>query len=319
MSGGPGLARNRFAPPAGSTGGGSGGVQVDKDGSTIVPVATILNFVGAGVSVAPGGPGEAVIQIVGSSGGGLDTVFHQTLDAGMIAAKSFTLPVVPADANKVLVDLLDGSPALQKGVHFDIVGTTFTWNGFLLDGLLAVGNVFRLAYGTAVGSGLPGFTFVADAAARNALTPASDGFPVVQLDNLSIWLWDLGNSAWRQSGYGTVGNSEMREVEGYLRVKSPAPGLDPAGNQSLDWAVRGYREKTGGNATITFQNMVEGQMVYLVMVGPGAPYALTFAGETFRWEDGAAPIPTATAGRRDLYAFQKINGIVYGGCIQNMF
>lgn len=82
----------------------------------------------------------------GGGGSGLTVVQFQTLDAGMIAAKQFTLPSAPPDVNLVLVDLLDGSPALKRGVHFQISGTTFSWNGLLLDGLLSVGDTFRVAW-----------------------------------------------------------------------------------------------------------------------------------------------------------------------------
>ena len=54
-------------------GGGGGDIEVRDDGTIIVPVATILNFTGLGVSVTTGGPGEAVVDIPGGSGPALQS------------------------------------------------------------------------------------------------------------------------------------------------------------------------------------------------------------------------------------------------------
>ncbi len=48
-------------------GGGGGDIEVQDDGTVIVPAATVLNFTGPGVVVTPGPPGQADVDVPGGS------------------------------------------------------------------------------------------------------------------------------------------------------------------------------------------------------------------------------------------------------------
>lgn len=125
-------------------GGGPGTIEVRENDIPIVGAATILNFLGS-VSVANAGGGKADITITGA---GYDTVIFHTLTAGEVAAKQLNLPSAPANPNLMLVDQVDGTPALRIGVDFSVAGTLVDWNGLGMDGVVAEGDVIRFAYGT---------------------------------------------------------------------------------------------------------------------------------------------------------------------------
>lgn len=58
-------------------GGGVGAIEVQDDGTIVVPAATILDFAGAGVTVVPIGPNTARIDIPGGGSPPLSTQLFQ--------------------------------------------------------------------------------------------------------------------------------------------------------------------------------------------------------------------------------------------------
>jgi hypothetical protein len=100
--------------------------------------------------------------------------------------------------------------------------------------------------------------------------------------------------------------------EGNARYSFPATQtFSAAGNETLNCATKSLFLKTGGTATITLSNMTEGQTIRIIVSSTGSAYALTWAGETFRWAFATVPTPTVTASRFDMYSFQKLGGVVY--------
>lgn len=75
-----------------------------------------------------------------------------------------------------------------------------------------------------------------------------------------------------------------------------------------------YTPSLGAN-TFTVSNIAEGESVCLSLVSPGA-YTILWAGVNY-WGGAAAPTPTATVGRRDIYTFIKVNGNVIGNAVLN--
>jgi hypothetical protein len=72
---------------------------------------------------------------------------YRTLSSGEISAKSLTLNYAPAVANLTVVDLV-GSTAQIFNVDFTIAGSSLTWNGLALDGILSAGDILRVQYFT---------------------------------------------------------------------------------------------------------------------------------------------------------------------------
>lgn len=78
---------------------------------------------------------------------GTQQVLYRTITSGEITAKSLTLPVAPSDVTKVKADFVDVvGPSLGYGTAFNVSGTTFNWNGLLLDGFIEAGDKLRISY-----------------------------------------------------------------------------------------------------------------------------------------------------------------------------
>lgn len=76
---------------------------------------------------------------------GTENLIYHTVTAGEEAAKQFTLTTAPADATKVLVDVIGGT-SQQYLVDFTIAGSNFSWSGLGLDGLLVENDIVRIKY-----------------------------------------------------------------------------------------------------------------------------------------------------------------------------
>ena len=122
-----------------------------------------------------------------------------------------------------------------------------------------------------------------------------------------------------QTNIGSISGSYMHTFNGYARENSPTITLLPSGNQTVDCSLYSTTRKTGGTATITLSGMVENQTVSLVLESTGSAYTLTFSGGTFRWPSGTLPTPSAAASVYDVYQFVKINNIIYGNALLNMY
>jgi len=110
---------------------------------------------------------------------------------------------------------------------------------------------------------------------------------------------------------GVSGDTDMKKIYGYARIESPAQSASAAGNETIDCSLKSIALKTGGTATITLDNLAEGQTFTLVVTSTGLEYTLTWS-PAIKWPGGVVPSPTITAASRDIYTFTKIGGEVFG-------
>lgn len=68
-----------------------------------------------------------------------------TCDATIIANKSVTLAATPANPASTVLHV-QGAPHQEYGIDFTVSGTTLSWNGLGLDGLLESGDKLRVVY-----------------------------------------------------------------------------------------------------------------------------------------------------------------------------
>ena len=71
--------------------------------------------------------------------------YYHTLTSGDISAKQITLLTEPAEPTKVLLDWV-GVCSQIYSVDFSISGTTLSWNGLGLDGVLLAGDIIRIHF-----------------------------------------------------------------------------------------------------------------------------------------------------------------------------
>lgn len=83
----------------------------------------------------------------GGGGGVTPATEYRTLTGGEITAKQLTLSGTPASPTNVLLDIIGGT-AQEYSVDFTVSGTTLSWNGLGLDGLLTAGDKLRIHYYT---------------------------------------------------------------------------------------------------------------------------------------------------------------------------
>ncbi len=72
-------------------------------------------------------------------------VEYRTITGGEATAKSLTLAQSPAVPGEVMLDLIGGG-AQNYSDDFTVSGTTLTWNGLGLDGILTAGDKVRINY-----------------------------------------------------------------------------------------------------------------------------------------------------------------------------
>jgi hypothetical protein len=89
--------------------------------------------------LSEGNPATPVISA------GTNNVVYRQITSGEITAKQLTLASAPSTPTHVLVDAVGGS-TLQFGSDFTITGTTLSWNGLGLDGVIAINDVLRIQY-----------------------------------------------------------------------------------------------------------------------------------------------------------------------------
>lgn len=70
---------------------------------------------------------------------------EHTITAGEITSKSFTLSATPSSAGEVCMDILTGC-AQDNGTDFTVSGTTVSWTGLGLDGVIEAGEIVRMIY-----------------------------------------------------------------------------------------------------------------------------------------------------------------------------
>lgn len=82
----------------------------------------------------------------GGGGGGTDfEVERRTLTAGEVLAGSLTLGQAPANASDVVL-LVQDAGNMALGLDFTVSGSTLSWSGLGLDGLLAANDELTIFY-----------------------------------------------------------------------------------------------------------------------------------------------------------------------------
>lgn len=76
---------------------------------------------------------------------GTRNVEYITIDLAQEAAKEVTLANSPDTSSKVILDVVGGT-SQHFGVDYTVSGTTLSWNGLGLDGILAENDVLRIIY-----------------------------------------------------------------------------------------------------------------------------------------------------------------------------
>lgn len=82
------------------------------------------------------------------TGDGLVETESKVIDATMITNKGFDLAILPNDDSKVLAWIVgeELSGNLVNGTHFNVSGTSFSWNGTSIDGKVKENDVINLIY-----------------------------------------------------------------------------------------------------------------------------------------------------------------------------
>ena len=84
-------------------------------------------------------------QIVPPTPSGIQQVEYRTVTAGEESAKAMTLAALPSSPAKVMLDLIGGTAQIYN-TDFVVTGSTLSWSGLGLDGLIASGDVVRVMY-----------------------------------------------------------------------------------------------------------------------------------------------------------------------------
>lgn len=118
-------------------GGGGGGV------TSLNTLVGALNLVpGTNISITPAGSN---ITIDATGGGSPLEIEYRTVTAPEAAAKSLTLADTPIDPTKVILGIA-GAPTQVYGTDFTVSGTTLSWSGTALDGILDTGDQLLIQY-----------------------------------------------------------------------------------------------------------------------------------------------------------------------------
>jgi len=121
----------------------------------------------------------------------------------------------------------------------------------------------------------------------------------------------VSGTAFLGNAIGASGDTSMKNVYGYARIESPVQTALDAGNETIDCSLKSIAKKTGGTATITLDNLAEGQTFTLVVTSTGSAYTITWS-PTIKWPSAVVPAPTENTNSRDIYTFTKIGGEIFG-------
>lgn len=81
------------------------------------------------------------------SAGTVPIVEYRELTLLEAVQKELTLSSVPTDSSLVQMDVISGGPQ-QLNYDYSVIGSTLSWNGLALDGILSQGNKLRISYFT---------------------------------------------------------------------------------------------------------------------------------------------------------------------------
>jgi hypothetical protein len=128
---------NFYAKYPATTGSGSGVTSLN----TLTGALDLL--AGSNVTITPGS-GTLTISSTGGSSTPL-AIEYRTVTAGENTAKQLTLGATPLDPTKVILAIA-GAPTQVYGTDFTVSGTTLSWNGTALDGILSTGDQLLIEY-----------------------------------------------------------------------------------------------------------------------------------------------------------------------------
>lgn len=216
------------------------------------------------------------------------------------------------------------------------VGTTFAWNASTQNLNIPIIPAAPVIPAADV-------QVIPDAIARASASPAYIGQVGIQVTdaingNYSIWVGTgTGGGAWTLkvgslgiqnvaavsiTGGTITGITDIAVADGGTgastaagaRVNLRNGSLQPVSN-NIDWALSdNFYVSLGASVVITFSNAQDGQSIMFAVTTPGA-YSVTWPG-VVEWPNSV--IPTASgAGFTDLYAFTRINGVIYGNVIKS--
>jgi hypothetical protein len=94
-----------------------------------------------------GTQGKGTWASVTAPAGVTPNVQYITVSAPQAVAKAVTLSAAPTVPSKTLVDMLQGDAQIY-GVDYTVSGTTLSWSGLGLDGVLTTGDILRIVYWT---------------------------------------------------------------------------------------------------------------------------------------------------------------------------
>lgn len=77
--------------------------------------------------------------------GATDIIDYYTVSSGNVTSKSVTLSQTPVSAAAVGLDIVGGTTQYY-GVDYEVTGTTLSWNGLGLDGLIEENDKLRAIY-----------------------------------------------------------------------------------------------------------------------------------------------------------------------------
>lgn len=119
------------------TGSGGGVTSLNTQTGDITLVA------GTNITITPGA-GTLTINATGT--GSTDVKIEmRTISAGEATAKALTLVQTPANAGEISLDIISGTSQFY-GADYTVSGSTLSWTGLGLDGLLAAGDMVVITY-----------------------------------------------------------------------------------------------------------------------------------------------------------------------------
>ncbi len=118
-------------------GGGGGGV------TSLNSLTGAVNLVaGTNISITPAGSN---ITIDSTASGSPLEIEYRTVTAPEATAKAITLAATPATPSLVVMGVA-GAPTQVYGTDFTVSGSTLSWSGTALDGILDAGDQLLLQY-----------------------------------------------------------------------------------------------------------------------------------------------------------------------------
>jgi hypothetical protein len=106
---------------------------------------------------------------------------------------------------------------------------------------------------------------------------------------------------------------------GYVSGSNIKTGVSEITGTSIDWPIAQYHYKSiTNNTALTFSNDDNGYQITTIITNTGAAkYDVTFPAG-IKWP-GGTPFTKVTSGRSNIYTFVKVNNVIYGTYIIDLF